>query len=891
MTDISERHLTTDKVGEGDKYYEFFETFDSAKLNVIIQYYKYFAEKYWFQYDEAELTRFKTYLRCSINNEIQVTYRQKRGTGRLWAVGTKGLQNILRVVRHTISGEFYNDIDIVNSGASIIINICRLAGLPENETKNLQDYIDNREAHLNVTVPETFLTYYCERKKIKFTSDLKLTRDDIKAIYIEVYNGAVYRSKLNNFFADFQAELNRIRKAVANSDYYAKEFHEFTKLINNKSLEKDDETEGLTINDKQYSLFLTRLIYKYENGIIQKIHKFLGSPTNCVFTFDGIQVLKSVKYNEEELQAYITNTLGLNIKLKTKPMNEGIKELQNGIGADLNPEYKQFWELNNVTPFTYPSLRFYNDYFNITGERFVISEYVVKHWIKNCIGTIINGKSTKFVVLQYEYDEAEQCHGNMIALKHKEDFYNDLDKECYIINTRYDKDFTDLFKHLSEENENKKLAKKNPCYGRFLYENLGEYLKRLNKINQIPHYNKITFAPHLKHQKIELGGNFNQFVMFEMEKMEPCPEIDFEKSQTYRLITEVLCNNNVLEYTHLLDTIADMFQDAFHPKPNAHLFYSEPGVGKDTFCRFLSRMLGSTYSTMITDIDYFLTSPFNSNTCMKLLRVFQEVSESGHHINKHERLKQKIDARREEFTLKGVDKIDVNNCARAILLTNNKNAIHIERGNRRYTLHECNNKYARNKEFFAPILAEIANDRFIKASFDYFCTRKITSNVHDICETKYGEELKINSLPAPIKFMKEFIELKFNDLKLHADYDGKDIKKGKKGDMHFRVRQTELFAKYKETFGGNSPNAMKLKLSEFNINPRTARPADGGGSVMIYELYPPEIEKIFKEKLAMPNFSFNYSSEEQDAADKKLYEEKRAEELAASDGGIKDIPL
>ena len=78
--------------------------------------------------------------RCH-QGRIKVQYKQNDKQGRYFG---EGLQSISRVIRHTISSDYYHDIDISNAHPTFLAHYCHTKGI--NYT-NLQSYITNREAY------------------------------------------------------------------------------------------------------------------------------------------------------------------------------------------------------------------------------------------------------------------------------------------------------------------------------------------------------------------------------------------------------------------------------------------------------------------------------------------------------------------------------------------------------------------------------------------------------------------------------------------------------------------------------------------------------------------------------------------------------------------------
>ncbi len=77
---------------------------------------------------------------------IKVGYKQTHKViGRYFAKGSLSLQSLPKEVRHTISKDYYYDVDIVNAHTVILYQYCKKQGL---STPNLNEYIENREGIL-----------------------------------------------------------------------------------------------------------------------------------------------------------------------------------------------------------------------------------------------------------------------------------------------------------------------------------------------------------------------------------------------------------------------------------------------------------------------------------------------------------------------------------------------------------------------------------------------------------------------------------------------------------------------------------------------------------------------------------------------------------------------
>ena len=121
----------------------FTETFNPHKLNYILQN----KEKFTCRVYEQNYDPFNAptkLLQKSTNGNIKVSYHQPGGRnfGRNFADGGVSLQGICREIRHAISSEYYDDLDMVNAHPVILKFLCEKHNI---EHERLNEYIDNRE--------------------------------------------------------------------------------------------------------------------------------------------------------------------------------------------------------------------------------------------------------------------------------------------------------------------------------------------------------------------------------------------------------------------------------------------------------------------------------------------------------------------------------------------------------------------------------------------------------------------------------------------------------------------------------------------------------------------------------------------------------------------------
>lgn len=202
----------------------------------------------------------KQYIQTVIKNNgiIKTEYRfgKYNYDGRLYALNGMGLQSIQGNLRNYISGEYYNDIDIVNAHPSILLFLCDKYNIP---SVYLKRYVDNRSDILG---------------------DENLNKlDFLKAINTD--NNKQKRNK--QFYNSFIVEIENIKE-----------------VINSHILD-----EGITIsntNDNNpKSSSINKILCKYENDIIQKAIQYFKPENVGVPMFDGFLLNKEININLEEL--------------------------------------------------------------------------------------------------------------------------------------------------------------------------------------------------------------------------------------------------------------------------------------------------------------------------------------------------------------------------------------------------------------------------------------------------------------------------------------------------------------------------------------------------------------------------------------------------------------
>ena len=121
---------------------QLFEKVDMHKLKLLLSS----------DLDEQIKKQIKSYYakRDKDNSVIPVNYVYSKNMidrGRLFAQHNLSLQNFRKDIRHTLAKDIYYDIDMCNSGPTILLQYCKKHNI---KTKYLDKYVNDRETTLSM---------------------------------------------------------------------------------------------------------------------------------------------------------------------------------------------------------------------------------------------------------------------------------------------------------------------------------------------------------------------------------------------------------------------------------------------------------------------------------------------------------------------------------------------------------------------------------------------------------------------------------------------------------------------------------------------------------------------------------------------------------------------
>lgn len=238
-------------------------------------------------------TKLENYLKYVLNGEIQIRYKQTElNKGRYFCIGSS-LQTHMRAFRHTLSSDYYYDLDMENAHPSLLYQYCEKKGI---ECENLKDYALNRPKYLKYASLLGYDTKNSQKSyllKMLNNDAMKCPSEELKPLYKEL---KTIRQLLELQNPDLKSYVVK----QTGEDYY--------------------NIRGKIMNHIMCECENTALIVLYnilkQNSIDADVLCFDGIMIRKTYTGDIIELLR---FCEKEIE----KTTGFKLRLTEKPMNEG----------------------------------------------------------------------------------------------------------------------------------------------------------------------------------------------------------------------------------------------------------------------------------------------------------------------------------------------------------------------------------------------------------------------------------------------------------------------------------------------------------------------------------------------------------------------------------------
>ena len=260
---------------------------------------KFIDSKKGYQYVplEAAFTIVDKYCKAkSKTSKVSYKYSGKKSEGRQFSVGAS-LQNLSRPFRHTIAGEFYDDLDVVNCHPEIFQQLSHKLGL---DTTHLRYYNENRQ------------------KCLQTLMDIEsISRDDAKRIMLSIMNGGTPEvSTLDGlgWLKSYYDQCLTLRGHILS----LKEYKPYLTAA------KRNKTSGFNVEGTA----INHVFLKFENQALMTIIDYCRERGIRIgaLCYDGLMMYKDPSRDNEkverELEVLIRDKTGFNLALAIKPMTE-----------------------------------------------------------------------------------------------------------------------------------------------------------------------------------------------------------------------------------------------------------------------------------------------------------------------------------------------------------------------------------------------------------------------------------------------------------------------------------------------------------------------------------------------------------------------------------------
>ena len=300
-----------------DSFMTLCEKIDVAKLRYVMRHYTDYTDVLNLRperHDKLSSTsphvlNSRYLARCNKSGVLRVQYKQRDSKGRFTAKQSVSLQCMQRQIRHTVAGEFYDDIDIVNCHPVILLHMLEEEGM---DCKELAAYVDSPEA--------------C---RVPLMKKGGLSRDQAKRVYLSLVNGgcAAHREAIATIRSNGGAEVTALTDHLAafKDEMCAAHVH-FAKRDAEAFAAHCERKRARGCDHNLAASYMNTPLCDFEKEMLQAMYHALGRPMDCVLCFDGIMVPKQMKVGQrvKELELAIRRATHINAKLKIKPMEEGL---------------------------------------------------------------------------------------------------------------------------------------------------------------------------------------------------------------------------------------------------------------------------------------------------------------------------------------------------------------------------------------------------------------------------------------------------------------------------------------------------------------------------------------------------------------------------------------
>ncbi len=210
----------------------------------------------------------------------------------------------------------------------------------------------------------------------------------------------------------------------------------------------------------------------------------------------------------------------------------------------------------------------------------------------------------------------------------------------------------------------------------------------------------------------------------------------------------------------------------------------------------------------------FLTNRFNDCLMGRILAVADELSTvSGNYHQAFDALKSIITGNQISIEIKGGKKFSMNNYANLLLLTNNQFTIKVEDYDARFAIFDCSNEKVKDFKYFNSLAATFSEET-ANIFFSYIHDMKDPAEIRDIPQTQIREDMQLNSLSSPKRFI-HYVKETISNMPGIEVQDDEDMEEWQRCIIEAgeEIKSTRLYNVYK--MWCSSENEPALALQKF----------------------------------------------------------------------------
>jgi hypothetical protein len=239
-----------------------------------------------------------------------------------------------------------------------------------------------------------------------------------------------------------------------------------------------------------------------------------------------------------------------------------------------------------------------------------------------------------------------------------------------------------------------------------------------------------------------------------------------------------------------------------------------------------------------------------------LLIKLNELAEGGALSKQHNRYKGEMTKKDLWVEPKGIDKYKVQHYARYLHFSQHKNALTVERTDRRFLLVECKNDFADNWDYFKAIKEELADKDVLAAWFEFFAKRDISNaKIQKPPSTKLKEKLKLNQTANSLRYLIYLVNNTFEKNEDGVDTDNLCL--------DYIIGSKDIYDGYVNWCSIEKEQAVRKQsfdqwLEQLGIICKQRKIENK--NVRCYKFSTDELQALFRKYLKMPDFTIIESS-------------------------------